>query len=158
MKADTPVLFWRPYFVANEWNEIQTMRKISLPLQLIACIFVLEVVFRHFKKLEFKTLFHVNINFQIFGVSSWAHIGIQIDSRNSENSIISPSYQFALSGMVFLSLYFIQLILSMYLYERYIKNSILDFMDVCSIANVSMFILDTPLHGYYLHGRYYYLS
>lgn len=28
-----------------------------------------------------------------------------------------------------------------------------DFVDLCSIANVSIFILDDNLHGYYIHGE-----
>ncbi|XP_077294950.1 meckelin [Arctopsyche grandis] len=131
LKAEAPKSFWRPYFVANEWNEIQTMRKISLPLHLVACIFALEV----------------------FGASSWTRVGVQVDSNRSTEFITSPAYQLAASGLIFLSLYSIQLMLSLFLYERYIKNAILDFMDVCSIANVSLLILDAPLHGYYLHGR-----
>jgi meckelin len=34
---------WRTYFVANEWNEIQTVRKTSLILQLAATTFLLKV-------------------------------------------------------------------------------------------------------------------
>ncbi len=26
------------------------------------------------------------------------------------------------------------------------------FVDFCTIANISVFILDSPLHGYYIHG------
>lgn len=37
------VSIWRSYFVANEWAEIQTKRKISLPLQLLLTILLLKV-------------------------------------------------------------------------------------------------------------------
>lgn len=37
------VSIWRTYFVANEWNEIQTLRKTSLNFQLVASVFLLEV-------------------------------------------------------------------------------------------------------------------
>lgn len=40
---EQPVSIWRTYFVANEWNEIQTTRKISLLFQLVLTIFVLRV-------------------------------------------------------------------------------------------------------------------
>jgi meckelin len=39
----SPVSIWRTYFVANEWNEIQTIRKISPTFQVIAVLFFLEV-------------------------------------------------------------------------------------------------------------------
>lgn len=28
-----------------------------------------------------------------------------------------------------------------------------DFVDACSVANISVFILDEPFHGYYIHGK-----
>lgn len=28
-----------------------------------------------------------------------------------------------------------------------------DFVDLCSVSNVSVFILDQSLHGYYIHGQ-----
>ena len=45
----SPVSIWRTYFVANEWNEIQTIRKISPTFQIMAVLFLLEVHFRHSK-------------------------------------------------------------------------------------------------------------
>ena len=41
---DVPVSIWRTYFVANEWNEIQTKRKINPTFQYFAVVFFLEVV------------------------------------------------------------------------------------------------------------------
>ena len=38
------VSIWRTYFLANEWNEIQSFRKISPTFVLIAVLFFLEVV------------------------------------------------------------------------------------------------------------------
>merc|ERR1719174_3446884 len=32
-------------------------------------------------------------------------------------------------------------------------NSRLEFVDVCSVANISVFFLDEPFHGYYIHGK-----
>lgn len=42
--AAAPVSIWRTYFIANEWNEIQTVRKISPLFQVIAVLFFLEVL------------------------------------------------------------------------------------------------------------------
>lgn len=28
-----------------------------------------------------------------------------------------------------------------------------EYMDLCTVANVSVFVLEDDLHGYYLHGR-----
>lgn len=40
---EQPVSIWRTYFVANEWNQIQTTRKTSLLFQLVLTVFVLKV-------------------------------------------------------------------------------------------------------------------
>jgi meckelin len=29
----------------------------------------------------------------------------------------------------------------------------MNFVDLCSVSNISVFILDQNLHGYYIHGR-----
>lgn len=42
--AAAPVSIWRTYFVANEWNEIQTVRKINPLFQVFAVLFFLEVL------------------------------------------------------------------------------------------------------------------
>ena len=42
---DMAVSVWRTYLVANEWNEIQTLRKISHSLQIVLVVFVLNVSF-----------------------------------------------------------------------------------------------------------------
>ena len=33
------------------------------------------------------------------------------------------------------------------------KNRILNFIDLCSTANVSLFLLTTQRHGFYIHGQ-----
>lgn len=42
--AAAPVSIWRTYFIANEWNEIQTIRKINPLFQVLAVLFFLEVI------------------------------------------------------------------------------------------------------------------
>ena len=41
---EAPVSIWRTYFVANEWNEIQSCRKINNIFQLFAVILFLDVI------------------------------------------------------------------------------------------------------------------
>jgi meckelin len=43
-KNSSNVSIWRTYFVANEWNEIQTLRKINQIFQIFAVVFFLNVV------------------------------------------------------------------------------------------------------------------
>ena len=37
------VSVWRTYLIANEWNELQSVRKTSLTLQIIFVVFILKV-------------------------------------------------------------------------------------------------------------------
>jgi len=38
-------------------------------------------------------------------------------------------------------------------YQRLIEDKIINFIDLCSVSNISVFILDQNRHGYYIHGR-----
>ena len=42
--SESPVSIWRTYFVANEWNEIQTTRKTNPFFQIFCTLFFLNVV------------------------------------------------------------------------------------------------------------------
>ena len=41
-KNDNKISCWRKLFVANEWNELQTFRKINISLQLLVAVFLLK--------------------------------------------------------------------------------------------------------------------
>jgi hypothetical protein len=43
IRSEQPLSFWRPYFIVKEWSDLQTKRKISLPIHLILCVLILEV-------------------------------------------------------------------------------------------------------------------
>ncbi|XP_064444198.1 meckelin isoform X2 [Mirounga angustirostris] len=85
--ATVPVSIWRTYFVANEWNEIQTVRKINPLFQILTVLFFLEIMF-----------------FAVF-------------------------------------------------YERFIEDKIRQFVDLCCMSNISVFLLSHKCFGYYIHGR-----
>ncbi len=57
--------------------------------------------------------------------------------------------------MIFLILILaiIQYFVYVMFYQRFIANKILNFIDLCSVSNISVFILDENHHGYYIHGR-----
>jgi len=57
--------------------------------------------------------------------------------------------------MIFLILILaiIQYFIYVMFYQRFIANKILNFIDLCSVSNISVFILDENHHGYYIHGR-----
>ena len=38
-------------------------------------------------------------------------------------------------------------------YDRFYRNKVLQFVDLLSVANISVLIFDELCHGYYIHGR-----
>ena len=39
------------------------------------------------------------------------------------------------------------------IYERFFEHKIRQFVDLCSVSNVSVFIMTRKLFGFYVHGR-----
>ncbi len=39
------------------------------------------------------------------------------------------------------------------IYERYFEHKLRQFVDFCSVANVSVLVLSRPLFGHYIHGK-----
>lgn len=121
---------WRTYFVANKWLEIQTIRKTSILLQLCLVIFFLKV----------------------WGLEHWALK--EPGTKSSSNSVSEDKvFRFAVSFIVYVVIYLTQLLIMGGLYERYIKNFIQEFVDICSLANISVFVLALDNYGFYIHGR-----
>uniref|UniRef100_A0A672G498 Transmembrane protein 67 n=1 Tax=Salarias fasciatus TaxID=181472 RepID=A0A672G498_SALFA len=105
-RETSPVSIWRTYFVANEWNEIQTIRKISPSFQIMAVLFFLEVHTRtwYFPAPHRRTPLHTVIFFTVF-------------------------------------------------HEHFVEDKIRQFVDLCSISNISVLLLSHRCYGYYIHGR-----
>uniref|UniRef100_A0A1B0CTN3 Putative meckelin n=1 Tax=Lutzomyia longipalpis TaxID=7200 RepID=A0A1B0CTN3_LUTLO len=121
---------WRSYFVANVWQELTTTRKISMFLHLGGLIWILFLVrMENFASTNF--FFHL-----------WP-------TEDPPDGILILS-----TGILaYIFTYIIQRIFSYVIWERYFKNPIQQFIDVCCIANVSVFILRLESYGYYIHGR-----
>ncbi|XP_066503686.1 meckelin isoform X2 [Hoplias malabaricus] len=129
-----PVSIWRTYFVANEWNEIQTIRKISPTFQVLAVLFFLEVV----------------------GFSSLALRDNSSELRRSAEAY-TPAYscilRYGVASALWLCIGFIQLIFFSVFHERFVEDKIRQFVDLCSISNISVLLLSHKCFGYYIHGR-----
>ena len=39
------------------------------------------------------------------------------------------------------------------IYERYVEHKLRQFTDLCSVSNISVFIMPHKLFGYYIHGH-----
>lgn len=59
----------------------------------------------------------------------------------------------AIGLIVYTICYVIQRMFNFLIYERYILNSVQQFIDICSMSNISMFLFEMDAYGYYIHGR-----
>lgn len=132
--ATVPVSIWRTYFVANEWNEIQTVRKTNPLFQVLSTLFFLEVV-------GFKNLALMDSSSSL--------------SRNLSDYVAPYSriLRYAVATAIWLVIGIIQVFFFGAFYERFIEDKIRQFVDLCSMSNVSVFLLSHRCFGYYIHGR-----
>ncbi|XP_053182760.1 meckelin [Scomber japonicus] len=130
----SPVSIWRTCFVANEWNEIQSIRKISPTFQIMAVLFFLEV----------------------FGFSSLALRDPWSTLQRSPQAY-TPSYsltlRYGLAATLWLCIGLLQVIFFTVFHEHFVEDKIRQFVDLCSISNISVLLLSHRCFGYYIHGR-----
>lgn len=133
-RASSSVSAWRTFLIANEWNEIQTHRKVNTSLQLFAVLLLLEVV----------------------GLKNLASRDLNVDlspGPNAYQASSSPILRFGIAASVWLAVGLVQIVFSVGFYERFIEDKIHQFVDLCSLSNVSVFILMHRCYGFYIHGR-----
>ncbi|MBN3316611.1 MKS3 protein, partial [Atractosteus spatula] len=125
---------WRTFFVANEWNEIQVVRKLSPLLQLFAVLLVLQVI----------------------GVENIAARDLNLDLQPGANNYQapwSPILQYGITAAVWLGVGLVQVLFFVVIYEHFVEDKIRQFVDLCAVSNVSVFILMHRCYGFYIHGR-----
>uniref|UniRef100_A0AC11EQN1 Transmembrane protein 67 n=1 Tax=Ovis aries TaxID=9940 RepID=A0AC11EQN1_SHEEP len=117
--ATVPVSIWRTYFVANEWNEIQTVRKINPLFQVLTVLFLLEVV----------------------GFKNLALMDSSSSLSRSPPSYIAPYsriLRYAVSSALWLVIGIIQIVFFGVFYERFIEDKIRQFVDLCCMSNENL--------------------
>ncbi|XP_034554565.1 meckelin [Notolabrus celidotus] len=130
----SPVSIWRTYFVANEWNEIQTIRKINPTFQIIAVLFFLEVL--GFSNLALR--------------DPWPTLERSPQAYTPSYSLI---LRYGLAATLWLCVGLLQVIFFTVFYEHFVEDKIRQFVDLCSISNISVLLLSHRCFGYYIHGR-----
>ncbi|KAK6185155.1 hypothetical protein SNE40_007450 [Patella caerulea] len=131
---EMPVSIWRTYFVANEWNELQGIRKINKIFQIFAVVFFLSVV-------GFENVTTLDPN------------GSVLKSDDDYKSETSYVFRYAIAVLVYLLVAVVQYIFFTFIYERFIEDKVRQFVDLCSMSNISVFIMSNARYGYYIHGR-----
>nr|XP_046254565.1 meckelin isoform X2 [Scatophagus argus] len=133
-RDSSPVSIWRTYFVANEWNEIQTIRKISPTFQIMAVLFFLEVL--GFSNLALR--------------DPWSSLKRSAEAYTPPYSLI---LRYSLAATLWLCIGLLQVIYFTVLHEHFVEDKIRQFVDLCSISNISVLLLSHRCFGYYIHGR-----
>ncbi|XP_071496819.1 meckelin-like [Diadema antillarum] len=129
-----PISAWRSFFVANEWNELQEIRRSNPVFQIMAVLFFLEVV--GLKNLT-TTDPHSTVN-----PSSDGYIG--------DYAFV---LRFGMAAGLYLLVGIAQYLFYTLFYERFVEDALRNFVDLCSMANISVFLLMQSNYGYYIHGR-----
>lgn len=121
---------WRTLFIGNEYSEL-TLESYQDSAQLLCIVGVMLVGF----KLE--NVSKVTPNFTI---------------KNVENVVQSPILEFFFYTLVMLAVGSF-LILFRRLVSYWFPTSLVNFMDQCSVANVSCIFFTGVQNGYYIHGQ-----
>ena len=131
------VSIWRTYFVANEWNELQTMRKISATFQFVVALLLLKVV-------GFEDVCRRNPH-SYFSLA-----------RDDYPASFSRILRFGMASSLLLVVALCQWIFFAFVYERFVEDKIRQFVDLCSVANVrenKSFSVFSPMRFFCLDQR-----
>lgn len=122
---------WRSIFLANEFNELQTeYRYIKPETTLIWFAFFIKAL-------------------------GWEFVAeADPDMNVTDNYLIPINYvlKFFLSAFIFLCIMAAQYLVEA-LNSYFSSLKFQDFMDLCSVSNISILIMDENFHGYYIHGK-----
>ena len=127
----TPVSVWRTILAVNEWNDLQVTRGTSLEMTIIIMLFLLDGL-------------------------SWKYIANNqpLLSNLSTAGDLNPLLNFWNVAFFWILICMLQKMIRYFIVERYFSEPAESvFIDLCTIAKVSVLILDDKYHGYYLHCR-----
>lgn len=128
----SPVSCWRQLLLANEWNELQTVRLTYPSLTLLLMVLVLEGA----------------------GMIAAGDINPdQSDLARCSNIQSSMLLRFGIAASWFLVFGLGQILFKVVIYHRFLANPITQYVDLLFLANISLVILDDGHSGFYVHGR-----
>ena len=122
------VSMWRSIMIANEWAEVQSERHTDIDFTLM-----------------FVLLFLAGLDYLYLATP-------QPDVADLGHGPTNAALRFFVIAMWYATVIAIQMGYKMFTY-RFLDDPLDTFVDLCQLANVSVFILDGPVHGYYIHGH-----
>jgi meckelin len=122
------VSMWRSIMIANEWAEIQSERHTDIDFTLM-----------------FVLLFLAGLDYLYLSTPQPDVVDLSAGPTNA-------ALRFFVIAMWYATVMAIQMGYKLVTYH-FLDDPLDTFVDLCQLANVSVFILDGPIHGYYLHGH-----
>lgn len=135
------VSFWRPYTIINRWLQMQTLRRSDLTLQLVVSLALLKLL-----KLDQLAA----------SIPSLAHNGAGLKEDPFKPALepaVSATFRALILALVYLMVATVQIAYRRAVHEPMVKCAVREFVDLCSVANVSLFSMLYPRYGFYVHGR-----
>jgi meckelin len=120
---------WRRLFVINEFSELQTSKSINSETVLLVFLLIAEG----------------------FGLKYFATMEPDF-SRNPSDSPTEYVLNFFVIFMIVFGIGIVNRAL-MYVMSPFSPPQYVDFVDLCSIANISIIMFNSELKGYYIHGK-----
>ena len=121
---------WRSIHIVNQFNLLQKTRTISIPfcfIIFIMCYYSKHILWKH------QTQLSPNISFA---------------ETSLENYLLTHFLGTSIIFIVGLVQWFIRRVI-----QPWVPTPTTEFLDLCSVANVSVLILQESLSGYYVHGQ-----
>mmetsp|Transcript_30753 Transcript_30753/g.82367 ORF Transcript_30753/g.82367 Transcript_30753/m.82367 type:complete len:735 (-) Transcript_30753:197-2401(-) len=122
------VSVWRTIMIANEWAEMQSQRHTDIDFTLM-----------------FVLLFLVGLDYLYLSTPQPDVVDL---SPGPTNAVL----RFFVIAMWYFTVVVIQMVYRKFTYH-FMDDPLDMFVDLCQLANISVFVLDGPIHGFYLHGR-----
>lgn len=124
-----PISAWRRIMVANEWSKVSSVRACSVGFTLLVTVFLLD-------GLELKHM-------------GSAIPGVDLIDVGKNYAIL----RFGFTVFVWMLLFLVQWAFIRFVYWNMRGDPHQNFMNICRAANISVMILSTRNHGFYIHGK-----
>ena len=130
---EVPISMWRSTFLANELNELQTLRAWRPLFSMMLILFFLE-------GLQYMKLFSTSVP--------------EIPSSPSLTASTNNFLRIAVAAFFWIVITVGLWVLEFNIYYRFLHvHPLQAFTDLCSVSNISVMILMEPQWGFYIHGE-----
>jgi len=134
--GNVPISIWRTIYVARAWKKLSLKRQVSLEITLLFTLFFITGI----GLIDLSSTFP-NWNIKFGSLLDTLNIGYH------------PLLRYAIFSMVYVLTWGLFFVFKKYFWFRFIHNPITQFIDFCSVANISVLLLTERYFGYYIHGE-----